>query len=218
MSQHIEILNARRHQNLCLSPRQDYAFVRHQGQLDVLLPEFRQAAGIFPIVFVQDGQHPHPHPVLLLDGQRRVSDDGRWLPHYLPLVLKVYPFALGRQEDGEAVVCIDRNSALLTERQGQPLFLDDGTHTPALQQITRLLSELHHARNETLQFCRVLAELNLYQPLTTQAGLPNACQINRDRLENLNPATLGLFRKKGWLAPAYMHLVSLETHALFRSA
>lgn len=210
MSQKLEVLNIHHHRHLKLGTHRGYDFAQGIGQVDVVLREFRTAASAHPIVFIKESGNAHPVPVALLEGQQSITAEGRWPSHFLPLILRVYPFALaGVGQADEPVICIDRASALLSETDGMPLFLPDGGPAPALEQTMGLLSDLNRLQLETLEFSRVLAELGLFTPLTGVTAQAETYRVDETRLDTMSVAAIRLLRKRGWLAAIYAHLVSL---------
>lgn len=212
MQPQLEILNANRHRHLKLRGHGGYDFARNIAQVDVMLSEFRLAASAYPIVFIQEADAPHPLPVILLQGADCIRADGRWRSHYLPLMLKVYPFALaGANQSGIPRVCIDRASTHVSETEGVPLFLPDGQVAPTLNDIMQGMKDLHRYQHQTHEFCRVLQTLGLLTPLSGLLPQEAVYRVSEARLNGLAPAALRLFRKRGWLAAIYAHLVSLAS-------
>ncbi len=210
MSSQPEILNAHRHRHLKLRGQGGYAFARHIAQVDVMLSEFRLAASVFPIVFMQEADAPYPLPVALLQGTDSIRADGTWRAHYLPLMLRVYPFALAGSRSSESPrVCIDLASPHLSEMEGVPLFLADGQPAPALNDIMQGMADLHRYQTRTGEFCRVLNSLGLFVPVSSRLDQEGIYRVSEARLDELTPAAVKLLRKRNWFAAIYAHLVSL---------
>lgn len=210
MPPRFEILNTHKHRHLKVWREASHAHIKGIDTVDVVLAEFRAAAGAYPIVFVQEQPETPPLPVLL-DHEWRTGQPGGWTGHYQPLMLRIHPFALTTQKDTDApLIRLDRNSPLISENQGEPLFLPDGQCAPTLTHIMGLLSDLHRSRLETRQFCRVASELGLFTPLGGNTGPTGFHRIDETRLDTAGAAILNLLRKRGWLAAIYAHLISLS--------
>ena len=213
-------LNANRHRHLKLIQPQGYRYAREFGQSDLLLAEFGRASAHYPIVFVNHSSGS-VRPVALLsrdgDSNAFISSEGRWLSSYVPMVIRLHPFAIARVPEFEApLVCVDMNSELLSYDAGAPLFDINGDPTPLLDQTMEQLDEIDEMLKATEDFCRLLQELNLLVPLTEQDQdlgmmpcLDDCYRIDEQAFDQLSDAGLRELRKQGWLAPLYAHRISL---------
>lgn len=213
-------LNANRHRYLKLLEHQGYHHARSFGQSDLMLSEFTRAAAHYPVVFVADASGDL-RPVVLLsrdgDSNAFVTREGRWVNTYVPLVIRLHPFAIARLPESDSfVVCIDVNSELLSHDTGVPLFDMHGDPAPALDHAMRQLNEIDSMLLATEDFCRVLKKLNLFAPLalsdhdgTSLSGLDNFYGVDERALDRLGDAALCVLRQRGWLTPLYAHRISL---------
>lgn len=213
-------LNANRHRYLKLTEHQDYRFARSFGQSDLMLAEFGRAAAHYPIVFAGDASGViRPVALLSRDGESNafVGSEGRWLNTYVPMVIRLHPFAIARvPEHDEPLVCIDMSSELVSHDTGVPLFDIHGDPAPALAHALSQLHEVDAMVRATEAFCRVLQTLKLLVPLSlasytssSQSGVENLYRIDDRALDQLSDAALCVLRNQGWLTPLYAHRISL---------
>ncbi len=205
-------LNANRHRYLKLLQHQGYRHARAFAQSDVLLAEFGRASAHYPIVFAAHASGSI-RPVVLLstDGESNafVSSQGRWLATYVPVVIRLHPFAIARVSGrDQPVVCLDMNSELLSHDEGVPLFDMNGDPAPALDLAMKQLNEVDEMLRATEEFCKMLQRLSLVAPLSL-AGFEDCFCIDEQAFERLSDAALCVLRKEGWLAPLYAHRISL---------
>lgn len=208
MPAQIEVLNAHRHRHLKLLRQGQSAHTESVDTMDVMLAEFRPAATAYAIVFIQEQGGIHPQPVLLDPGRNSNHRKGAWNMHYLPQVLRVHPFTLMmRNGSDDPLIGIDRDSPLISETEGEPLFLLDGRLAPTTSEIMSLLARLNEAKRETSEFCRHISALDWFTPLGGNGSI--YLRIDAARLEQADHTTLHLLRKRGWLTAIYAHLISL---------
>lgn len=184
--------------------------------------EFARAAGIYPIVFLEDQGTDAFRPVALmgLDAGENlfVGANGQWDASYIPAIIRRYPFALSKVAEADRyVVCVDEASALLSDTEGEPLFDAQGNPTNVINNVKRYLGELQQMDRMTSDFTRDLVQLNLLTPLNMRVNAANQVRnitgcyvINEERLNNLSDASFAELRKKGYLPALYAHLISLS--------
>ncbi len=69
-----------------------------------------------------------------------VGADGRWRePAYVPGVIRMYPFLLSDDGDGDIGVYVDLDFAGWDTRHGKRLFEDDGSDAPYLHEVMEFL-------------------------------------------------------------------------------
>lgn len=213
-------LNANRHRHLKLIQPQGYRYAREFGQSDLLLAEFGRASAHYPIVFASHTSGTvRPIALLSRDGESNafISSEGRWLSSYVPMVIRLHPFAIARVPEREApVVCVDMNSELLSYDSGAPLFDINGDRAPVLDQTLEQLNEVDQMLRVTQDFCQLLQELGLLVPLTPQDQdfgmmpcVDDCYRVDDQAFDQLSDAGLRVLRQQGWLAPLYAHRISL---------
>jgi len=220
MTSNFTRLNANRHRYLKLMEHRGYQHARSCAQSDLMLAEFGRAAAHYPIVFAGNGSGA-VRPVVLLSREGLsnafVGSSGHWLNTYVPMVIRLHPFAMARASNSDAlVVCIDMNSELLSPDTGVPLFDMNGDPAPALDHAMQQLNTVEAMLRATEEFCRALQKLKLLAPLASishrnlsRLDLDNLYYVDERALDRLGDAALCVLRNQGWLTPLYAHRVSL---------
>ena len=187
----------------------------------IMVHEFARAAAIYPVVFLEDKAKDEFRPVVLMGleaGENLfVGEDGKWAASYVPAIIRRYPFALASTgEEGRFTVCIDEGSDLVNDDEGVALFKDDGEPAESLENVKRYLGELQQMDMFTREFCKYMAEHNLFTPLNMRVRQAdqikniNGCYvINEERMNNLSNDRFVEMREKRYLPAIYAQLVSL---------
>ncbi len=126
---------------------------RQTGLMPLYGAELVKAAQEFPLCFTREPDGFFPSAILAVEAGRNlfVAVDGQWLAGYVPAVMRRAPFALARvEETGNWVLCIDEESDLISESEGNPLFTEEGAPTPLIEEMSQFLSELERNRVATL--------------------------------------------------------------------
>src|SRR5215208_5797774 len=132
-----------------------YAFASSQIMVPLVAPEISRAATALPVAFVRADTGYQPVGILGAAPGRNlfVGPGGQWLADYVPAALRIGPFAMGRN-DGQLVLCVDENSAELTDGEGEPLFAEDGKPSAMLARTMEFLRELERGRALAAQACK----------------------------------------------------------------
>jgi hypothetical protein len=200
---------------------QDFDFAKNVNMAAVMVHEFSRAASIYPIVFVEDKRKDQFKPVVLLgleDGENLFVQDDKWQASYVPAIIRRFPFALARTNDeGRFTICIDEQSDLVNEKEGQALFDEKGEPSELLNRVKRYLAELQLMDQFTEEFCRYLSEKNMFTPLNMKVrvgkelrNITGAYIVNEERLNALSDETFLEMRSKKYIPIAYSHLSSLS--------
>jgi hypothetical protein len=214
------------HKSLTLDRKAGFGFARDQIAVPATLGEFAAAARDYPIVFAGDS----PQPFLLLglrEGKNLMVDDsGKWRKgRYVPAHLRRYPFAFMETPDKKFVVCIDEAAEHFTAEQkvdAQPLFVD-GSPAPMVGDAMKFLAAFQNEFLATQEFGAALVEEGLLierRAMVEPAGggspfsLMGFRIIDEQKLAAVKDETFLSWRKRGWVAPIYFHLQSLNNFAL----
>ncbi len=201
-------------------PVNSFKFASNSYLVSVIGSEFNKVATLYPIVFVKDGDELRPFALLgLKQGQNLFVDkEGRWNAHYIPAIIRRYPFVLGRNEgNNELMICIDEESEFVSETQGEPLFDEQGNPAPIIEKARNYLIELQRFSELTNMFSKAMSERELLAPLkmqikNAQGGMVNidgVFAINETKLNELPDEVFIELRKRGALPLIYAHLLSL---------
>ncbi|MBF0450308.1 MAG: SapC family protein [Candidatus Magnetomorum sp.] len=221
MTQQFVPVTKEAHQNKKIKPVYTFDFASEIHMVSVMMHEFTNAATVYPIVFLEDPEKSDFRPMALLGLEPQVNlfitDEGKWNAPYIPAIIRRYPFALAKtQQEDQYTVCIDEASASVNEDDGQPLFKEDGSLAPLMEQVKQYLTGLQQMETLTSQFCKTLKDKYMFTPLNMQVReannvkrLTGAYAIHEERLNNLSDEDFLSFRKQNFLPAIYSHLTSL---------
>jgi len=221
MFEKIVSLSYERHQNKRVKAASDFRFASGYHIAYLTVHEFSRASAIYPILFLEDQTKAGFRPVVLmgLDPGNNLFVDakGVWNASYIPAIIRRYPFALSRSDDQDKyIICIDEDSALISESDGELLFDEKGEPTSVVENVKQYLAELKQMDFLTQEFCTFLREQNLLTPMNMRVNSSDQIKnitgcyvINEDRLNNLSDSLFLEVRGKRYLPPIYAHLISL---------
>lgn len=210
--------------------RANFGTVRHDraarmNSMFVAAVEFGDVCREYPIVFVdagkgEDGQAEYaPIAVLgLAQGENLfVQADGGWGAHYVPALLRGYPFAIARAENDNFFLVVDVKHAGLSADQGERLFDDQGEPSAALDDRRKFVEEFEREAQRTRIACRQIAALGLLSPMRFDATLPDGTQVgvdgfhtvNEERMAALTDAQIVDAQRSGLLGLIHAHQISL---------
>lgn len=201
-------------------PVNSFKFAEKAYLVSVIANEFNKVASIYPIVFGQDAGDFKPFVLLgLKQGENLFVDkNGRWGAHYIPAIIRRYPFVLGRNEGtSDLMLCIDEETDFLSDTEGEALFDEQGNPSPIIEKARNYLVELQRFSELTNLFAKELNKLDLLTPLQMQIRNPQGTlvkiegvsAVNEKRLNELSDEDFMNLRKRGAIGLIYAHLVSL---------
>ncbi|HEX4889233.1 MAG TPA: SapC family protein [Alphaproteobacteria bacterium] len=203
-----------------LLPTPSYIYAQNQALVPLVGVECAQAVHNFPIVFTPYGESYVLMAMLSLQPDRNmfVSPDGKWLGSYIPAILRQHPFAVGLPaEGGEPLLCVDGDSDLISDTDGQPMFEVDGSPSETMRKVIDFVGELERSRAVTIRAVNMLVQHNLIIPwditLNTPQGQQKVNGIFRIDEAAMNALPYDGFlelRQVGALPIAYAHLLSLN--------
>lgn len=211
-------LSAEAHRDLSVRA-EGFGFAAAVNSVPLLVAEFALAGAEAPIVFAGEGEATAPALILGLRAEENlfVGADGGWTGAYVPAFLRRYPFVFSEQGDTLAL-CIDMAYAGVNrEGRGERLFDADGNRTRYLGEMLQFASDYQVQHNLTRAFAARLIDLDLLEPATANATLPDGTQytlggfrrVSVERLRALpDAAVIDLFRSDA-LSLIYTHLASL---------
>jgi len=214
-------ITKQRHRDKKIMQVNHFGFAGGTYIVSLIANEFNKAASIYPIVFVKDGSDKlRPFALFGLEKGENlfVDKDGRWLSHYVPAVIRRYPFVLGRSENGtDLILCIDDESGFLSDTQGEPLYDEKGQPGPVMEKARDYLIELQRHSELTNLFSDELARHDLLAPLKMQirnaegemVNVDGIFAVNEKKLSELSDEDFVELRRRGALQLIYAHLVSL---------
>ena len=200
---------------------ENFDFAKNVNMASIMVHEFSRAASLYPIVFVEEKRKDKFVPVVLLgleEGENLFIQEDKWQVSYIPAIIRRYPFALAKtEEEGRFTVCIDEQSDLINEYEGQALFNDNGEQAELMERVKRYLVELQQMDQFTEGFCKYLSEKNMFTPMNLKVrigqelrNIKGAYIINEERLNSLSDETFLEMRAKKYIPVVYAHLSSLS--------
>jgi hypothetical protein len=208
------------HKNIKVSPVASFDFAKGINLASIMVHEFSRAASIYPIVFLEDKEKDEFKPVVLMgleEGENLFVEDGKWLASYIPAIIRRYPFALANtEEEDRYTICMDESSESIGTEAGEAIFNEDGSGTEVIERVKTFLTELQQMEQFNVEFCRFLAEKNMFTPLNMQVRVKDETKnitgcyvLNEERLNSLSDQAFTDMRSKKYLAPIYAHVISL---------
>ena len=215
-------LAVEKHKKKRLKPVADYGFASQQTMCPITAVEFPRVAPIYPIVFLKDDVGDMGAFALLAVPKGKnlfVDGDGSWRAAYVPASIRRYPFVFGRtnKDDKNLALCIDEDGDHVSETEGEPLFTGDGKPTEILEKAIEFMKQFQTNHAHTVAICRELERLEMFQGLKAEVRLPSGKKydfvggsiIDEKKLSSVADAEFLEWRKRGWLALIYAHLISL---------
>lgn len=216
-----------KHRNLRLAhPVRDWSVAADVNAMFIATAEFGDACAEYPIVFVDAGkdeksgkQQIAPIAVFgLLDKQNLYADGGKWRAHYVPALLRAYPFGIARQDEERVVVVMEDGYDGWSQTEGQALFDAEGKPTEFMTGMRDQLERVETEIQRTRLFGNLMVEADLLQPMRFDATLPDGKTVSVDgfltvdekKLAALPDAKVLEFHKNGALGLIHAHQISLR--------
>jgi hypothetical protein len=212
-------LSSERHAKKSISRTPDYSFAVDTNSVPVTAMECSRAMQNYPIVFTT-GDPVVPVAVLGLRGAKNqfVEPDGAWRAGaYIPAYIRRYPFILMESPDKlQFTLCIDEDSNLLVDGDGQPLFEGD-TATEAANKALEFCSAYQGQHSFTLEFTAALEKYGLLVENRASVALKSGEQLSLSGFRMVDEAQLAAlpddvfldWRQRGWVPLIYCHLLSM---------
>lgn len=205
-------------------PVTDWSVAHQMNAVFVAAAEFGDVSRDFPIVFVRTGDAEDGKPAIapiavlsLVQNDNLYVEGGTWRAPYIPAVLAVYPFAVGRINAERFAVCFDASWSGVSTEEGEPLFDEKGEPSAMLQRAQAQLEQLETQVQRTRLMGRRLLELDLLRDMRFDATLPDGKKfavdgfltVDEAKLAALPDAAVLELHRSGLLGLLHAHLVSL---------
>jgi hypothetical protein len=214
-------ISAEEHRNISVRQGVSFDFAVALNSVPLVVAEFEKASAEYPIIFAGDGEAITPALLVGLrsDENLCVAANGTWDGDYVPAFLRRYPFVFsGGGETDQFTLCIDTAFEGVNEDgKGERLFDSEGNRTQYLNTMLQFASDYQTQHAVTRAFTDRLCALDLLEPATATASLPDGTRlslggfrrVSADRLAALgDDDVMDLFRT-GMLAVIYAHLASM---------
>lgn len=215
-----------RDRNLKLSATEmDWSIAAGLNALFAMGVEFGDLSREYPILFVPAGADDEgraqvaPVAAFGLKPEENLFLQGtRWRGHYIPALLRIYPFSRGRLADGsDKLLCVDIDWKGFSQHEGTPLFNADGTPGAHLVAMNGQLETVEAEILRTQAMCAVLMGKGLLRDMRFDADLPDGQKlqvegfmtIDEQKLAALGDADIVELQRSGVLALIHAHLISM---------
>ncbi len=188
--------------------------------------EFRNIQAHYPIFFQKNPSNGEFFPLALFGFEANenlfLTEAEGWRASYVPVMITRQPFLIGFQGDQddpdvrEAVVSVDMDNPRVSEKEGEPLFLEHGGSSEYLQRISGTLELIHQANEHSKKFVDALIENDLLETVTLNIELNDGSEnqllgfytINETSVQQMSAEQLFSLNEKGFLQPIFMVLAS----------
>lgn len=221
-----QLLDKKKHHDLRVTSRYTEGLGYNAGAIMVMDTELRAAQREYPIIFRRHAETGRFFPNVLLGFKQTenlfLDGQGNWRAAHVPLVAAKGPFVIGFQNvEGKQALsaCIDRDDPRVSkEGEGEALFEKDGSLTPYMEYVSKILLLLHQSTKSVTKMVDLFVELDLLEPLRLDIQFINGEKlefeggytISEEKLSELDGASLEKLHKEGFLAAAYYISGSLD--------
>ncbi len=218
-------MDSTRHAGKALTEARSFAFAAQSNSVPLTFDEFPVVIRHFPIVFTA-GDPAVPVAVLGLQKSENlyVEADGRWAEGiYVPGYVRRYPFIfLERPEQSQFALCIDEDSGLIEDGEGERALFADGEPTELTKRALDFCSAYHRQFIATREFCEALNASGILDEKTAniavggdqRVALQGLRLIDEEKFRALPDETFLEWRRRGWLPAVYCQLMSQNNWAL----
>lgn len=207
------------HQSLYWKRSEGYAFSKLDGYAPITVQEISRAALSLPIGFIatEDDFSLVAIQGLKPDQNLLVNDKGQWLVPYIPAAYRGYPFALAQTQENNLVLCVDHDSGLVNEYEGEVFFDADEQPTQPVKDVLNFLQQVRDNLLITNQLCKALQQFTLIVPwpvkLQGNEGVQEISglyKIDEKALNALPAEDFEQLRQTGALPLIYCQLLSMQ--------
>jgi hypothetical protein len=223
---HPVILNNDRHRDLRVNTARGAEFGEKMHIVPVTGDEISELVLDFPIYLMenkQTGKFDLYALTGLEPGENLYLQGKHWAASYLPLHMRRQPFLLAAPDkedqttgENEARIAIDLDSRRMAE-SGEAIFNEDGSKTPYLENIIKVLATLAMGIESTEAFIAILVEHDLIMPTTLNITFANGKKqslqglhgINGKKLDELTGEVVQELYSRGFLQACYLMVASM---------
>lgn len=213
------------HRSWCVKPLGDWRIAAQLNSAFIAAGEMIDACREYPIVFVNAGKDeagaPQLAPVAVfgLSAQENLFLDGpRWRADYMPAVLRLYPFVIGRLDAENFAVCIDSAWDGFSKTEGQPLFDAQGEMGDIAKRAVEQLQGYEAEVQRTKLVCERFAALGLLREmrfdLNSGDGKTFAVEgflaVDEEKLRALPDEAVLELNRSGLLSLLHAHMISMR--------
>lgn len=220
MYKRLVVLDKKSHKDLKVNPMRDLNFAKGVAFVPILAKEVELVGKEFPIVFTA-GDNPSIVALVSLGGENlAINSDGKWITNYVPASIRKYPFAITSVKDNpkHKIILIDEESPLVSVKDGNSLFMEDGSQSDILKRAIKFLSDYDRDMEITKRVAKIIESSGVLEEREISIGegdekhiLVNGFKVvNRDKLNNLSDDILANWVRKGFITLIDAHIKSLN--------
>lgn len=220
MYKNLVVLDKIKHKNLKIKPLPNLKFAMKTSTIPIISDEIPVISESFPIVFTSTNNVELVTLVGLSENSLAVTSEGKWITKYIPTYLKKYPFTMSSLKDNSSqkIILMDIDSEVLNDQEGESLFNEDGSSNKILEKIVEVLTINFKSQNKTKQFIKEILDKDLLEEREIAIGegiekkvLVNGFKVvSKDKLKNLDDATIERWENNGIMKLINAHLDSLN--------
>lgn len=204
-------------------PVADWSVASRLNAIFLAAVEFGDACREFPIVFIRAGEadgRPQIAPVAvfgLSSEENLFVENNQWRASYMPAVLRLFPFAIGRIDAQNFAVCVDTAWAGLSQTDGEPLFDAQGQPSAFMKQVVEQAERTEQEVQRTRLVGERLLQLDLLREMRFDVTMPDGkavavegfFTIDEEKLKALPDAVIIELTRNGLMGLVHAHLISL---------
>jgi hypothetical protein len=210
------------HRTISVRQGNTFDFAAKLNSVPLVVAEFANAAGEYPIVFAGEGEAMTPAAVVGLrtDENLCVTETGAWDGEYVPAFLRRYPFVFAGGTDGTPfTLCIDMAFAGVNEEgKGERLFDSEGARTQYLNNMLQFASDYQTQHAMTQAFTAKLRALDLLETAAASASMADGTRLSLTGFQRVNTKRLALLPdadvielfRSGMMALIHAHIASMS--------
>lgn len=216
----IQAITRERHANRRWKRYTSYAFAAADALSPLTMQELPKAMMALPIgLLAVEGGSFMPMAIQGLKPGKNlfVARDGRWVVGYVPAVYRCYPFVLANIGDDKQALCVNEDSGLIEDGDGEPFFGEDGQPSKAVDDVLTFLTLIAANLQVTRHACAALQKHGLIQPWPIklqgaegEQDVEGLFRIDEAAMNQLPAEALLELRNAGALMLAYCQLLSMQ--------
>jgi len=223
------VLDKEKHKSLKISPLEDLKFAKDLSFVPVLANETAMVSEMFPVVFTADETASLVTLTSLGSNNLAINEEGKYISRYVPAFLRKHPFSLANTKENkdQKVILIDEEASNVSKSKGKQLFTKDGEQSETLKNAITFLTDYETQQQNTMAIVKIIKDSGILEDREISVGegeekkvLVNGFQVvSREKLNELDDATLALWVRKGIISFIDSHINSLsKIEVLFKLA
>lgn len=184
----------------------------------IVVDEAFPVAGSLPILFTSPKDDDLPVAVVAPEGDavpQAVLADGSWIAGYVPLWLRLHPFACHLDDRDDAVLFDPQSSCIDPSPRGIRFFDVTGAATPDFERVVDIVRRYRLGLKRTRHAVAALRKAGLLQPATQRPAFDEPAfegltVVDARALAKLQAVRVPPLFSSGALMLAHAHLASLE--------